>query len=438
MATSTSIFNSPASNSSASVNPNASVQKNPQFLNFGELVKNITNPHTGSWGSKDYGITEFFKPVINVTKPAQAAAPAGGAPAGGTPTTKTTTQTKSSGGTPTQTSVPQDQYVPSGGIDERALIDEQQNRVRAGINDAYSPIFAQLDSMIGAVPGQRQEFETGIGTQADLQKESVALQKGQNIAQLDNAAQKEFSMSKDSMRNLENDIRNSLQSYSQYFGAKGAADSSAPLVASEAIARGGLQARGKVLAARDSALNAIELKKTDVNTISDQENNKIDQWKGNKLLEIQQWAADRIGELENAKLSASGSRAQAIAQLITNTEGEYVNRLRQLDDNVTQYKSAIATWQQQRAADLEDYGKKLQIAAQYSSDNPNVFGKVLNDFTKIYGTGAINLGQARDAITDAYGVDPLSGVELTPEQLNKVKEDPFAALERNLAGSLGS
>lgn len=33
-----------------------------QTGNFGQLLKNITNPHTGSWGTQDFGASEFFSP----------------------------------------------------------------------------------------------------------------------------------------------------------------------------------------------------------------------------------------------------------------------------------------------------------------------------------------------------------------------------------------
>jgi len=45
------------------------VKKNPQFLNVGELWKNITSPHKGSWGLPDFGLTEFVKPVYAADKP---------------------------------------------------------------------------------------------------------------------------------------------------------------------------------------------------------------------------------------------------------------------------------------------------------------------------------------------------------------------------------
>jgi len=117
---------------------------------------------------------------------------------------------------------------------------------------------------------------------------------------------------------------------------------------------------------RNQALNQVSLKIQDVNDLASTQLQKIEGWKAGKLYDIGQWAYNRLNELGSAKAQASTQEQQTINQEIANTQTDLTNRLRQLDDAVTNYRQSIESWQMQRQADLEDWAKKLQMSAQYT------------------------------------------------------------------------
>lgn len=318
----------------------------------------------------------------------------------------------------------------------QAQRDAEIARERQAISGEFDPIFAELDRQLGALPGQKNELETKLSDLANIQKEGVTADETKGITALDQSAAKETETAKGSLRNLEEDVRNLLQAKQFYFGAQGAGDSSAPGMASEAITKGALKSRGSVLSARDAGLADIELKKQDVRNLSSDQSRKIDEWKSTKLYDLTESFQKQENDLNTAKANATGAKAKAINDVIRGLSQDYLTQLKKLDDQVFQYKSAVSTWQQQREADLEDYKTKLSLSSQYSSKATPTYSDALNAFNKVYGNGAISLGDARKAVTDQYGIDPLSGLELTPDQSGAKKKSLTDQLAELSLGAL--
>jgi hypothetical protein len=299
---------------------------------------------------------------------------------------------------------------------------EEQKRIAA----AYEPIFAELDRQVGLLPEQRAEFAGGVEQLVGTQRAGVETERMGGVRRLEAAGEEEKGRAKSTLRDLEQDIRNQLQARAIYFGSIGAAESSAPLMASEAITKAGLKARSGVLTARNQALNQIALKIQDVNDLATTQLQKIEEWKGTKLYEIGQWAYNRLSELGTTKGQAATQQKQEIAQ-----------RLQQLDDAVTTYRQSIDAWKMQRQADLEDWAKDIQMRAQYTSTTSPAYNQARQYFNTLFSTGRLDLGQARDATQAIYGIDPLGGLELTPEQERERKEPPTLVEALGLSQSLG-
>jgi hypothetical protein len=111
--------------------------------------------------------------------------------------------------------------------------------------------------------------------------------------------------------------------------------------------------------------------------------------------------------------------------------------LRQLDDAVTTYRQSIDAWKMQRQADLEDWAKDIQMRAQYTSTTSPAYNQARQYFNTLFSTGRLDLGQARDATQAIYGIDPLGGLELTPEQERERKEPPTLVEAFGLSPLLG-
>lgn len=315
---------------------------------------------------------------------------------------------------------------------------EEQSRIRSGIEEAYAPIFQSLDERIGLVGPQREEFLSGVQSLVTPQQGLVESERVKGVKGLEAAKTEEEATAKSAIRDLESDVRNQMRAAGNYFGTLGAGDSSATGLASETIARSALQARGKVREGLIKAVGTIDAKISDVNSLASDQLLKIDQWKGNQIQSIKTFFLTRLDDLENSKANAQGSRASAIANMISNTEQEYVSRLRKLDDDVYNFKSAVSTWQMQRQGDLEDFQTKLSLSSQYggATANQTLYTKALTDFNKLNQT--LGAEAARKTIMEQYGIDPLGGVTLSSGDAAKKQESPFAELERGIAGSLSA
>lgn len=403
------------------------------------------NVHTGAWGTPDFGITEkiqsIFQPNNSVTSqggsnlfgkaPVSAVQPSttqssqgqvlgtssGGSGGGGGSTAKKGTSSVSA---PTQT------FDPGADAAARAAAErEDYNRrvaeERSAISQEFDPIFSELDRQLASLPGQKVELEGKVGTLADTQRTGVQQTQDQGITALTASGEEEKANAKGSLRNLEEDVRNQLQARQFFFGSVGAGDSSAPIMASEAISKGALRSRGAVLGARDAGLANIETKKQDVRNLASDQNNKIETWKAGKMLELAQSFQEQERNLSSARANASGAKAKAINDVIRGMSQDLVSELRRLDDQVYQYKSAVSTWQMQREAEMEDYNTKLNLSKSYSSAATPKYSDALNTFNKIYGNGAVSIGEARQATMNQYGIDPLSGLELSGDQVGTKK-----------------
>lgn len=380
----------------------------------------MATPHAGSWfGLPDFGFTEALGGLIGAPRTSQGGSNILGAktsaPSTSKPTTTNTgnksggsssTGVKTGGSTPTN-NTPQ-QTVTNYEDDARRAAEEAQRRrdeeiarERQAISSEFDPIFSELDRQIGMLPEQRTQFEQQISSLSDSQKQTVAADTTANIGKLDAAGSEEKQKAKSAFRDLEEDIRNQLQAREFYFGAQGAGDSSAPLMASEAITKAGLKTRGGIINNRDDALTQIELKKSDVNSLATEQNRKIDEWKSNKIFETVQYFTSRADELNQAKANASVEKQRAINDVIRGLQQNFYGRLKELDDSVLNFKSSVSTWQMQRQAELEDYQTKLGLASSYGGTGTK-FADQVKIFNDLLDAGYSN-DQAKQIVEERTG-----------------------------------
>ena len=308
--------------------------------------------------------------------------------------------------------------------EERQRSESSEGRVRSAINQAYEPIFAELDRQIGIVPEQKGALETQVGSLATSQRTDVGEQETQRTGELETTKGTEIERGKSALRDLDQNIRNALLSKSFYFGSLGAGDSSATGQASEAVTRAGLRARGGILEVRNTALTELDSKIQQVKDTSQTQLRKIDEWRSTKLFEVGQWAFDRINTLNSEKATAQGRRGEAIANLIQNTESDFIARLRQLDDAVFNYKSTVQQWQDKRAGELEDFKTKLSISSQYTSGTASKYTIKMDQFGRVI---AVNPTNPQD-----YQVLP-TGI-ISPESLGAFSNEDE---EENQPSTLG-
>ena len=293
---------------------------------------------------------------------------------------------------------------------------------RGRIEDNFDPIFSELDRQLGALPGRQKAYEDQIGTMAGEQSSEAERSKQASLASLETSKGAVTDQAQSSLRDLEGDIRNEMKAKVDMLGQ--ASRSSAADQVSEAVMREGLKGRSKILATRDSAYADIETKRADINNLATEQNAKIDQWKNQSLFQIGQDFADKVDALHKEKANASAERAQAIDQMVTGLENEFYGTLQQLDNQVLNYKSTIATWQMQRQADLEDYATKLGMSAKYTklSDDAKKYEMANSIFKESVAMG-MDANEAQMRAMNQTGVDPLKGLQLTQDMIDKIKRE---------------
>lgn len=304
--------------------------------------------------------------------------------------------------------------------EEKKKKEEKARKQRISAN--FDPIFQELDRQLSTLPTRQKQYEEQIGSMAESQSAEAARAKESSLATLESSKGAVTEQAQSSLRDLEGDIRNQMKAKVNMLGT--ASRSSAADEVSEAVMREGLKGRSKILSTRDAAYAEIETKRTDINNLATEQNAKIDSWKNESLFQIGQDFSDKIDTLNKEKANASAERAQAIDRMITGLEDEFYGTLQQLDQQVLNYKSTISTWQMQREAELEDYATKLGMSAKYSklSDDAKKYEQANQVFKESISMG-MNAQEAQLRAFNQTGVDPLKGLELTQDMIDKIKRE---------------
>lgn len=305
------------------------------------------------------------------------------------------------------------------------------------IGKAFDPIFGELDRQLAALPGRKATYEQEIGRLAEEQRATAETERAKSKAALETSKGQVAENAQASLRDLEGDIRNQLKARVNALGA--ASQSSAATEVSEAVSREGMKSRAKILSTRDQAYAAIEQQAADIDSLATEQIGKIDAWKASTLFEIGQDFADKFDALQREKANATADEARAIDERITGLEQDFYGRLRQIDDSVLSYKSSIATWQMQRQAELEDYGKKLAMSASYQgmADDAEAYKAANAVFEQSLSQG-LNVQDAQNRAFQQTGVDPLKGLQLTDETIEQIKKRAAAGLSVFSQDALGN
>ena len=299
---------------------------------------------------------------------------------------------------------------------------DQEKKARERIGAAFDPIYSELDRQLSTLPTRQAQYETQIGDLATGQTAAAETARAQSKATLEQSKTQVGEQAQSSLRDLEGDIRNQLKAKVSMLGT--ASSSSAADAVSEAVTREGLKGRAKILSTRDAAYSDLAQKGTDIDNLATEQLGKIEDWKSSTLFQIGQDFSDKFDALNKEKANASQTEALAIDDRITGLEKDFYSTLNNLDQQVLNYKSSIATWQMQRQAELEDYATKLSMSAKYTGAEDDA--KKYSQANDVFNTSLAQGLSAQEAQTRAFqqtGVDPLKGLQLTPELMKQISEN---------------
>ncbi len=294
---------------------------------------------------------------------------------------------------------------------EKERIDAWEKAQRGEITSSYDDIFRQLDSLLAQYPSQREEMLGYVENMAEAQRGLAGSEKERALSELSAQEEKQRGLAKSSLRDLDEDIRNSLMAAGRYLGIRGAGDSSSSSLASEALSRAGQKARSGVLSTRDQAIAEIGKRADEVNRIAKEQLLNVEQFKASKAMEIMNFFQNKTEALEAERRNATAERGRALAQIIQNTQGQFIEAIRNLDAETRNYKQSIDLWQAQRTAEMEDYAQKLAAQKSYSGPTSGSYNQALSLFDSLVSRG-IPSEQARQIANEQTGIFLPEGLQV--------------------------
>jgi len=321
---------------------------------------------------------------------------------------------------------------------EKERIDAWEKAQRGEITSAYADVFKQLDSLLAQYPSQQNEMLGYVESMADAQRQLAESGRERGLSELSTQEEKQYNLAKSSLRDLEEDIRNSLMAAGRYLGVRGSGDSSASGQASEALSKAGQKARSGVLSTRDQAIAEIGKRADEVNRIASEQLLNVEQFKASKAMEIMNFFQSKMEALEAERRNATAERGRALAQIIQNTQGQFIEAIRNLDAETRNYKRSIDMWQAQRTAEMEDYAQKIAMQKSYSGPTSTSYNQALSLFDSLVARG-IPSEQARQIANEQTGIFLPEGLQGENEYAGVASPSQlFIDQSGNLSGPYGS
>mgnify|MGYP000846778090 CR=1 FL=1 len=250
-----------------------------------------------------------------------------------------------------------------GGIDaNQAAI----NAARGAFNNAYAPLFAQLDAMAGLIPQQQQQREQGIQNMYGSQVGEIQGARDSAMAGLDVSKQQVAQRQAKSVRDLQENMRNLLQAGNIQLGVGGAGDSSAKDMLSFALSKAAGRSGADISNQAQAMYTDIDMQGNQIKATYDDNLAKLATWRDTNLSEVTKWAQEMLMNIESQKATAKGQQAAALAANETNIINNALSRLQQIDDQVSSWNKGIQEWALNRMAQIDDAKAKISGYGKYT------------------------------------------------------------------------
>lgn len=251
----------------------------------------------------------------------------------------------------------------SGGFDaNQAAI----NAARNSFSNAYNPLFSQLDSMAGLIPGYQQQREQGVQNMYGSQVGEIQGSRDSAMAGLDVSKQQVAQRQANSVRDLQENLRNMLQAGNIQLGVGGAGDSSAKDMLSFALSKAAARSGADISNQAQAMYTDIDMQGNQIKATYDDNLAKLATWRDNNLSEVTKWAQEMLMNIESQKATAKGQQAAALAANETNIINNALSRLQQIDDQVSSWNKGIQEWALNRMAQIDDAKAKISGYGKYT------------------------------------------------------------------------
>jgi len=249
---------------------------------------------------------------------------------------------------------------------QREVKKEATSGVKNAIRDAYQPIYENIERQFGELPSRRKERERYLEDIYGQNLSSIGQGAEYEQGKIDVRREKQDVEKETALRDIAEDVRQSMAAGNRYLGVRGASDSSATGQMSYALQKAGMKEGSDIRQTYASNMGMLDQASTDIDFQAQAARNELSQWKTSSLMEVSTWFQDRWSALEDQKATAKAGEGQAIANLQMTMLQDTLNQINQIDMMNRQNEQYIQNWEMERKGALEDYKKKLEIESQYT------------------------------------------------------------------------
>jgi len=360
--------------------------------------------HKGSWGTPDFGLTEWVSSLFgNTGRTAQGGSNMKGStqdtaiiktpesggyiPTGSgwsapqtrtpstTPTSSTPTGSISSSYSASSSPSGSSSNTSSDAAAEAERIRQEEERIRNQISSGFDQYIGSLDNMLEGLSTQRGSMEDIRKGQLNQFQTTLGAQKEEGLQDLQGERQKTEKAQQSNFNKLAEDLRNQMQAGNIYLGARGAGDSSAANMYSYALGRQGSQIRGDLMSQTADIQNEINKREGNLKRVYDTEMNNAQTEYNNGMSEIARWFAEQQAQIEQMKGSASKDKALSLAQLSMDILNQAKQAAQELQDHARAKQDALDQWAINNSNTINEVKSNLASLSNYYAPGINM-GKI--------------------------------------------------------------
>jgi len=283
----------------------------------------------------------------------------------------TTNSTTTNGGSFTPQPV-NNNPQPSGPSQEELTRQRYEAQIRGQIDSGYNDYFAQLDDMFNnGLPSQKAAQENIAQSQYNQGVNTLGNQKTEGLNALGQQRVKAEDQQVKTLRDISNNIRNSMQAGNIYLGTRGAGDSSAANQYAYALTKMGTQQRGDVMNQTGQIMNDIGARETNLRNIFDTESRNLEEAKNQKINEVAVWFADAQNQLRQAKANGQLRKSQDLQALTTNLFNQAMQELNNVRQYAQQRQGMLESWAASNASNIQQLKANMSQVGAFQAPGVN-------------------------------------------------------------------
>lgn len=249
---------------------------------------------------------------------------------------------------------------------------DYQNQQLSSINQGYDQYFAQLDSMISSdLPQQRSSQEGIISNSYNQGVNDLNFQQAQSLSDLNLTRTQAEQTQNKSLRNLAEDVRNSMQAGNVYLGARGAGDSSASRMYAYALGKAANKNKSDLLANYQNIKNEISSREFKIKSTVNNEMNRLRTEKENNILSVANWYSQAVMGIRQAQAQGQLGRQSDIRAVSQQALNYAMTQLQQAQSQYQNQQNMLNTWAANNATSLGQLKTNLQAVGQYMPQMQN-------------------------------------------------------------------